>query len=114
MVQTCQAVACNARHDVRDRLARWCLMTSDRVGGDEVPMTQEFLSMMLGVRRAGVSSIASELEKRGLVRQSRGHITITNRAGLEKQACICYRVMNDCHRQAMGSTPWGNASPLAA
>ena len=70
--------------------------------------------MMLGVRRAGVSTIASELEAQGLVRQTRGHITIIDRAGLEKQACKCYRMMDDCYRDVMGSTPWSTDPPLAA
>ena len=107
-------VACNVRHEMPNRLARWLLMTCDRVGGNEVPMTQDFLAMMLGVRRAGVSVATGALEEKGLIHQSRGRVVVTNRVGLEKQACNCYRVMDDCQRQVMAITPWVNDPPLAA
>ena len=102
MVQTAQAAACNARHELPERLARWLLMTRDRVDGDEVPMTQEFLSYMLGVRRAGVSVVASALQAQGLIQQSRGRMAILDRAGLEREACSCYRLIEDSRRRIMG------------
>ena len=102
MVQTSQSAACNARHELPERLARWLLMVRDRADGDEVPMTQEFLSYMLGVRRAGVSVVASALQAQGLIQQSRGRMAILDRAGLEKEACGCYRLIEDSRRQIMG------------
>ena len=102
MVQTSQAAACNARHDLPERLARWLLMVRDRVDSDEVPMTQEFLSYMLGVRRAGVSVVASALQAQGLIQQSRGRMAILDRAGLEQEACPCYRLIEDNRQRIMG------------
>ena len=102
MVQTSQAAACNARHELPERLARWLLMVRDRADSDEVPMTQEFLSYMLGVRRAGVSVVASALQAQGLIQQSRGRVAILDRAGLEQEACPCYRLIEDSRRQIMG------------
>ncbi len=93
LVQNSQIAACNARHDLPGRLARWLLMGRDRIDGDDLPMTQEFLSYMLGVRRAGISVVANALQAQGLIRQSRGRITILDRAGLENKACTCYRVI---------------------
>jgi CRP-like cAMP-binding protein len=93
LVQTSQVAACNARHNLPERLARWLLMTRDRVDTDHLPVTQEFLSIMLGVRRAGVSSAASALETAGLIRQSRGRITIINNAGLQAASCNCYGII---------------------
>ena len=93
MVQTSQAAACNARHNLPERLARWLLMTRDRVDTDHLPVTQEFLSIMLGVRRAGVSLAASTLQTGGLIRQSLGRITILDNSGLEAGSCDCYRII---------------------
>ena len=76
MVQTSQVAACNARHNLPERLARWLLMVRDRTDSDSLPMTQEFLSVMLGVRRSGVSVAASTLQAAGLVRVLRGHVLI--------------------------------------
>ncbi len=101
MVQTSQSAACNARHELPERLARWLLMTRDRVDSDELPMTQEFLSFMLGVRRAGVSVVTSALQAQGLIQQSRGRITVLDRAGLEREACGCYRFVENNRRRIM-------------
>ena len=95
MVHTAQSAACNARHQLPERLARWLLMSHDRVDGDELPMTQEFLSLMLGVRRAGVSTAASVLQAGGLISYSRGRVTVRDRAGLEQAACECYRIVRE-------------------
>lgn len=88
-----QGAACNRLHSIEERCARWLLMTQDRVGTDSFPLTQQFLSQMLGVRRAGVSEVASELQKEGLLKYQRGFITIHDRAGLEAASCECYGVI---------------------
>jgi CRP-like cAMP-binding protein len=85
-----QTAACNRLHSVEQRTARWLLMAADRVGSNVLPLTQEFLAAMLGVRRSGVSEAAGELQRSGLIRYRRGEITIIDRAGLEKTACECY------------------------
>jgi CRP-like cAMP-binding protein len=95
LTQISQSAVCNRFHMVEARLARWLLMTHDRVGSDEFRLTQEFLSNMLGVRREAVSKAAGAFQKREFVNYSRGHITILNRAGLEATACQCYRIIKD-------------------
>ena len=93
MVVASQAAACNALHKLSERLAKWLLMSHDRSRGDELPLTQEFLSMMLGVRRAGVTEAAIVLQAEGLIRYRRGHITVLDREGLEGFSCECYHVV---------------------
>ncbi len=104
MVQTSQSAACNARHELPERLARWLLLCHDRVEGDSLPLTQEFLSLMLGVRRAGVSVALSTLQAAGLVSQARGRIVVRDRAGLEGAACECYRVIRDSQELIFGGS----------
>jgi CRP-like cAMP-binding protein len=89
-LQSTQVAACNRLHDVSQRLARWLLMSQDRVGGDVVKLTQEFLAHMLGTRRASVTVAAGVLQKAGLIGYSRGDVKIENRAGLEAATCECY------------------------
>jgi CRP-like cAMP-binding protein len=91
--QVSQTAACNGSHNVGERLARWLLMCHDRVPGDELRLTQEFIGQMLGTRRSGVSEAAVLLQGRGLISYSRGHITILNRKGLEEFACECYGIV---------------------
>ena len=93
LTQVSQSVACNRFHLVDARLARWLLMTNDRLGALEFPLTQEFLSHMLGVRREGVSKAAGGLQAKKLIRYSRGVITILNRRGLEAKSCECYEII---------------------
>ncbi len=99
LAQAAQSAACNARHELPARLARWLLMTRDLTGDNELPITQEFLSYMLGVRRAGVSGVARELESKGLIRQSRGRLTLLDHAGLERKACSCHRFIENSRGQ---------------
>jgi CRP-like cAMP-binding protein len=95
MGQIAQGSACNRVHPIEARCARWLLSTHDRVSGDEFPLTQEFLAMMLGVRRAGVSVAQHKLQQDGLISYARGDITILDRKGLEAASCECYRVLQD-------------------
>ena len=93
LTQVSQSSACNRFHLVEARLARWLLMTNDRLAAKEFPLTQEFLSTMLGVRREGVSKAAGALQAGKLIRYSRGVITILNRRGLEAKSCHCYAII---------------------
>ncbi len=88
-----QAAACNALHAAEERLARWLLHARDKYGGDDLPLTQDFLAQMLAVRRTTVSVTAGALERQGLLRTGRGHITITDREGLERVACTCRQAL---------------------
>ena len=92
-MQATQVAACNRAHEVDERLARWLLMSQDRLGGDHIPLTQEFLAHMLGTRRASVTVAAGILQKAGLIKYSRGHVNVMNRAQLEDAACECYQLM---------------------
>jgi CRP-like cAMP-binding protein len=103
MVQSSQVAACNARHNLPERLARWLLMVRDRIDSDTLPMTQEFLSVMLGVRRSGVSVAAGTLQAGGYIRALRGQIRIVDHAGLEAASCDCYRIIRESQKRILGS-----------
>jgi CRP-like cAMP-binding protein len=94
-VEAQQIAACNAVHDAEARLARWLLQTQDRIPSksSSIALTQEFLSQMLGIRRTTVTLVARSLQNAGLIRYSRGHITIVDREGLEEAACECYQII---------------------
>ena len=91
--QIAQCSACNQRHRVVQRCARWFLMAHDRVGDDQFSLTQEFLGQMLDVERPTVSAAARQLQAAGAIQYSRGRVTVTNRASLEGAACTCYRLL---------------------
>jgi len=93
MGELAQNVACNRLHSTVERCARWLAQTHDRVGGDVFPMTQEFFAQMLGVRRATVSLSARDLQQAGLIRYTRGRITVLDREGLRAAACSCYHAV---------------------
>jgi CRP-like cAMP-binding protein len=102
--QVTMTAACNARHPINERLARWLLIAHDRAGADEFPVTHEFLSMMLGVRRPGVSLAAGVLQKAGLIRYGRGRMEVTDRPGLEASSCECYHVARREFMRLLGGT----------
>jgi CRP-like cAMP-binding protein len=104
MAQVTQTAACNRFHVVEARLARWLLMTRDRVRTSQFRLTQEFLAHMLGVRRVGVTKAASALQRQKLIRYSRGEINILDDKGLEAAACRCYQVVKDVHDRARGGS----------
>lgn len=92
-IQVAQSAACNGRHSLQERLARWLLMTHDRAGRDELPLTHDFLGMMLGTRRAGITVAVGALKAAGMVRNSTGRITVLDRSRLEMASCECYRIV---------------------
>lgn len=100
MAQVSQTAACNRFHDAEARLARWLLMTRDRVGSNEFPLTHEFLAHMLGLRRVGVTQAATALKQRRLIGYHRGAIQILDAKGLEKACCSCYQIVNAVYERA--------------
>jgi CRP-like cAMP-binding protein len=90
--QVAQSAACNHFHSIQQRCCRWLLMTHDRMQSDQFLLTQEFLAMMLGVQRTGVTVAAGGLQRAGLIRYRRGNVTMLDRRGLERRSCECYRV----------------------
>ncbi len=92
-MQTAQIAACNRLHEVGERLARWILMTQDRIVSDNLPLTQEFLAQMLGSRRASVTVAAGILQKAGMISYTRGAVKILDRERLEEAACDCYGIV---------------------
>jgi CRP-like cAMP-binding protein len=100
--QVAQSAACNHFHSVDQRCCRWLLMTHDRVQSDDFMLTQEFLAMMLGVRRSGVTEAARKLKRLKLIDYGRGHVTILDRAGLEKCSCECYGISKRGYDRLLG------------
>jgi CRP-like cAMP-binding protein len=90
-----QTAACNSRHSIEARCARWLLMTLDRVSGDTFPMTHDFLASMLGTRRASVSIAMSMLQQQGLIEYSRGHVHVVRQSALAEVACECYSLIRE-------------------
>jgi len=99
--QVAQTAACNRLHTLDQRLARWLLMSHDRSDRNGFPLTQEFLSRMLGVRRAGVSVSANSLRQNGLIDYHRGNIRIVDREGLEAASCECYQIVKEDYEQIL-------------
>jgi CRP-like cAMP-binding protein len=93
ITQMAQTAVCNRHHSLDQQLCRWLLLSLDRLEGSELAMTQELIANMLGVRREGVTEAATKLQRHGLIRYARGHITILDRAGLEERTCECYAVV---------------------
>lgn len=102
MAQMATASACLRFHLIGQRLARWLLMSQDRAGSDSFPITQEFLSYMLGVRRVGVTAAAGVLQRNGLIEYNRGDLKVLNRPGLEAAACSCYAADKQTYAETLG------------
>jgi CRP-like cAMP-binding protein len=94
LMQVSQSAACNRFHSVEERFCRWILMTHDRIQSDSFPLTQDFISKMLGVRRPSISVVAAILQRAGLIRYSRGKMTVLDRKGLE-DGCPCWNFLGD-------------------
>lgn len=110
-----QTAACNSRHPIEKRLARWLLMAADRVGRDELVMTQEMLATMLGVRRAGITDAVSGLQRAGVIGFARGRVTILDRPALERTSCECYDAIRREYRLlAEGCEPPARGGMLRA
>ncbi|EYC51955.1 Crp/Fnr family transcriptional regulator [Hylemonella gracilis str. Niagara R] len=95
ITQMCQTAVCNRHHTLDQQLCRWLLLSLDRLKGNDLVMTQELISNMLGVRREGVTEAALKLQRAGLIRYARGHITVLDRPGLEQRSCECYQVVKN-------------------
>jgi CRP-like cAMP-binding protein len=107
-LQLSQITSCNRHHDVEQRLSRWLLMMRDRIPNNTLPLTQEFLSWMLGVRHQAVSQAATGLQRTGAIKYARGKLAIVNRSKLERLACPCYKLMkarSDGHFDQVESRP---------
>ena len=112
-VQVAQTAACNAHHDLGQRLARWLLAAHDRSNVAELSLTQDLIAVMLGVRRSTVSIAAGTLQKAGIIRYHHGKITVVDRVGLENAACECYEAVAGEYRALFGEhTPDPNPAPL--
>jgi CRP-like cAMP-binding protein len=110
MIQIAQTAACNRFHAVRQRMARWLLMTHDRANSNEFRITQEFLALMLGVRRVGVSAAMCSLRNRKLIAYRRGTITILDHRGLIAASCGCYKIVKDIYARAHSLTEMSEAA----
>jgi len=95
ITQMAQTAVCNRHHSLDQQLCRWLLLSLDRLSSNELAMTQELIANMLGVRREGVTEAAGKLDKAGLIRYARGHITVLDRPGLERRTCECYAVVKN-------------------
>ena len=100
--QVSQAIACNGVHTVQKRCCRWILQTHDRAGADEFPLTHEFLSHMLGVRRVSVTDVLKPLQEASLITSIRGVVKVLDRKGLEKESCECYQTVKDEYARLLG------------
>ena len=104
ITQMSQTAVCNRHHSLDQQLCRWLLLSLDRLHSDELAMTQELIANMLGVRREGVTEAAGHLQKAGLIRYQRGHITVLDRAKLEDRACECYGVVKKEYDRLLPAT----------
>ena len=106
LTQMAQTAVCNRHHSLDQQLCRWLLLSIDRLSGTELVMTQELIANMLGVRREGVTEAAGNLQNAGLIKYSRGRITVLDRAGLEARTCECYAVVRKEFERLLPHIPW--------
>src|SRR4051794_22438048 len=111
--QTQQVAACNALHELEERLSRWLLQSRDLVQRDTLPLTQEFLSQMLGVQRSSVTMVARKLQEAGLIRYRRGHIHVLDVEGLQDSSCECYAAINAHFLKLISWSPTDLQSQMA-
>ena len=104
LTQIAQSVACNRLHVVEQRMCRWLLITHDRTGADSFPLTQDFLSQMLGVRRPSVTVVAGALQRAGIIEYHRGRLTIRDRGRLEAASCECYGIVREEYDRLLGAS----------
>jgi CRP-like cAMP-binding protein len=114
LLQAQQAAACNVNHPIEKRLARWLLRSYDLAMTETLPLTQEFLSQMLGVRRTSVTLVAIALQKAGLIKYARGRIRITDVEGLRQLACECHVTLRSYSKELLGIVPVEPAAPMGA
>jgi CRP-like cAMP-binding protein len=107
ITQMAQTAVCNRHHDLDQQLCRWLLLTLDRLSSNELNITHELIAGMLGVRRGGVTDAAGDLQRAGLIRYSRGHITVLDRPALEQQSCECYAVVKREFDRLLSDIPRG-------
>ena len=105
ITQMAQTAVCNRHHSLDQQLCRWLLLSLDRLSGSELVMTQELIANMLGVRREGVTEAALKLQRAGLIRYARGHITALDRPGLEARSCECYAVVKKEYDRLLPERP---------
>jgi len=113
VMQAAQASGCNARHNVQQRLSRWLLLCRDRTTSDVMPLTQEYLAMMLGVERPAVSVVAAKLQEQGAIEYSRGRVRVVDRARLESIACECYQAVRQEMEALVRFAESVSAAPVA-
>jgi CRP-like cAMP-binding protein len=109
IAQLSQNVACNRLHTIEQRMARWLLECRDRLKSDDLGMSHEFISQMLGVRRAGVSETAAKLQEQGMIEYGRKKLRVINGSGLEEISCECFQVVRDEYDRLL--RPMGSATP---
>lgn len=102
LIERSQSVACNGLHRIDQRCCRWLLQTHERLESDVLPLTHDFLAVMLGVRRASITDVLRPLDEKGFIRAGRGKITILDRGGLEKASCECYRTIHEAYERLLG------------
>jgi CRP-like cAMP-binding protein len=115
LTHMCQTAACNRHHSIEQQLCRWLLLTLDRMPSNELVMTQELVANALGVRREGITEAAGNLQRAGVIRYRRGHITVLERPGLERGACECYAVVRKEMGRLLSDVRYNHgAAPIAA
>jgi CRP-like cAMP-binding protein len=103
LIQSSQLAACNSRHSLQQRLARWLLVAADKLFSREIPLTHRCIAQALGVRRAGITSTMGEMEARGIIKQGRAQVEILDQSQLEQLSCNCYRVILSAHENSLSA-----------